>query len=335
MSHPEYERYRLDDLPADIRAGVIVNPDSGCWEWQGPYVGGYGVRYRNGDRQRVHRLVYTLLAGPIPIGLTLDHVDDWGCISKACCWPTHLEPVTRGENTRRGQYSAVRRRLAAVPQMIADRGCIKAIGLTEARRDLVDVVDEIEREGAGILLLRWGSPAAVIVPSEQYERVQALVEGIKVMTAEEIRTDPDDREPLTADDISLVETCYACPEQYDAYDPDGRQVGYLRLRHGRFTVDMPDAGGMQVYSAAPEGDGIFDDDKREGYLRTAREKIAEHLNAVRAPEPMALARAVAAALERAAIADWETEPGAGKILEIPADRIAPIVERILKEGGPP
>ena len=84
---------------------------------------------------------------------------------------------------------------------------------------------------------------------------------------------------LTADDISLTQTCGACPEQYDAYDPDGKQVGYLRLRHGYFSVDMPDAGGTEVYGACPQGDGIFDPDERDGYLRTARERIAEHLNA--------------------------------------------------------
>lgn len=83
----------------------------------------------------------------------------------------------------------------------------------------------------------------------------------------------------TADDIRLDQTCGACPEQYDAYDPAGKQVGYLRLRHGWFTVDMPDVGGVQVYSAQPDGDGMFTDEERDGYLRAAREKIAETLNA--------------------------------------------------------
>ena len=99
--------------------------------------------------------------------------------------------------------------------------------------------------------------------------------------------------PLTADDIRLDQTCGACPEQYDAYDPDGKQVAYLRLRHGYFTVDMPDAGGTEVYSARPLGDGVFDPDEREDYLHEASQVIAEHLNAVRAPVPMVLARGLA------------------------------------------
>jgi hypothetical protein len=77
-------------------------------------------------------------------------------------------------------------------------------------------------------------------------------------------------EEMTIDGIKLVLTCGACPEQYDAFDVEtGQQVGYLRLRHGGFRVDVPDCGGRTVYAAEPKGDGIFDDDEREHYLREA------------------------------------------------------------------
>lgn len=65
--------------------------------------------------------------------------------------------------------------------------------------------------------------------------------------------------------IELVCTCSAMPEQYDAF-LDGRQVGYLRLRHGNFTVEWPDVGGELVYEASPMGDGDFEDEEREFYL---------------------------------------------------------------------
>jgi hypothetical protein len=76
--------------------------------------------------------------------------------------------------------------------------------------------------------------------------------------------------------IRLVETCSACPEQYDAFDGDV-QVGYLRLRHGHFRVDVPDCGGTTIYEASPEGDGIFDPGERDYYLRWAVHAIERHL----------------------------------------------------------
>jgi hypothetical protein len=69
--------------------------------------------------------------------------------------------------------------------------------------------------------------------------------------------------------IRLVMTCNAFPEQYDAFDGD-KQVGYLRLRHGTFRVDVPTCGGETIYTAFPKGDGAFeDDDERDDYLRCA------------------------------------------------------------------
>ena len=72
--------------------------------------------------------------------------------------------------------------------------------------------------------------------------------------------------------IELVQTCGACPEQYDAY-LNGEKVGYLRLRHGTFRVDYGGAGGETIYSASPIGDGCFEVDEREGYLKMAKKKI--------------------------------------------------------------
>lgn len=64
-------------------------------------------------------------------------------------------------------------------------------------------------------------------------------------------------------------TCFACPEQYDVFDQEGNQVAYFRLRHGTFRAEVPDVGGVTVYTAQPEGDGIFTKDERQKYLTEA------------------------------------------------------------------
>lgn len=74
--------------------------------------------------------------------------------------------------------------------------------------------------------------------------------------------------------ITLTRTCFACPEQYDAFYGPNR-IGYLRLRHGNFTVECPWVSGELVYEASPKGDGMFDVDEREYYLSIAKQKIME------------------------------------------------------------
>lgn len=85
----------------DFAARVVVDPRSMCWRWTG-YTDrdGYG---RLGGAL-VHRVVYRLLVGPIPAERPqLDHVAEWGCTSRACCWPGHLEPVTPRVNVLRSR----------------------------------------------------------------------------------------------------------------------------------------------------------------------------------------------------------------------------------------
>lgn len=86
-----------------------------------------------------------------------------------------------------------------------------------------------------------------------------------------------ENEQYNIGDVVLSMTCEACPEQYDAFIGD-KQVGYLRLRHGRFRVDYPECGGETVYSADPRGDGIFEPSERDYYLTEAKKAIIKKLN---------------------------------------------------------
>lgn len=83
-------------------------PDLGpCWLWTGYVTGHYGSLLIDGRRYRAHRVAYEVAIGPIPTGLTIDHL----CYVRTCVNPGHLEPVTLQENARRSRYALARRAL--------------------------------------------------------------------------------------------------------------------------------------------------------------------------------------------------------------------------------
>ena len=77
--------------------------------------------------------------------------------------------------------------------------------------------------------------------------------------------------------IKLVKTCAGRPEQYDAFIGD-RQVGFLRLRHGLFTVYYPDGNGDEMYCSRTDGDGEFTNDERKYKLDYAVKVIQYWVN---------------------------------------------------------
>lgn len=85
-----------------------IVPGDGCWEWAGAHNrDGYGTAYTTptgAKPQGAHRVVYELLVGPIPEGLTIDHL----CRNRGCVNPAHLEPVPKHENILRGEGVAAR-----------------------------------------------------------------------------------------------------------------------------------------------------------------------------------------------------------------------------------
>ncbi|MEE9149964.1 MAG: HNH endonuclease signature motif containing protein [Candidatus Tectomicrobia bacterium] len=70
-----------------------------CWVWTGHLRRGYGTLMRNGEDGYAHRFAYESLVGPIPEGLTIDHL----CRNRACVNPAHMEPVTHRVNILRGE----------------------------------------------------------------------------------------------------------------------------------------------------------------------------------------------------------------------------------------
>lgn len=107
-----------------------------CWLWTGSTTAAKGFRYGVWNfwdiAYKVHRVAYSLVVGPIPEGLTLDHVVARGCRSKLCCNPAHLEPVTQSVNSLR-QFSNPDR----LYPLACKRGHAKEWGADHCRRCLV------------------------------------------------------------------------------------------------------------------------------------------------------------------------------------------------------
>ena len=85
----------------DRIATKFVVLDNGCWQWTAATnANGYG-RFRVGGKgsplRVAHRVMWELLVGPVPNDCQLDHL----CRNRGCVNPSHLEPVSASENTRR------------------------------------------------------------------------------------------------------------------------------------------------------------------------------------------------------------------------------------------
>lgn len=72
--------------------------ENGCHNWTGGTTGenGYGRTHFRDEAWLTHRLIVTLIHGPIPKGMEVHHK----CFNRKCMNPTHLELLTHLENSR-------------------------------------------------------------------------------------------------------------------------------------------------------------------------------------------------------------------------------------------
>lgn len=94
-------------------AKVDKDAPGGCWLWTASLNSqGYGQVGINHRPVVAHRIAYTLLVGPIPDGLELDHLCHTRdvecrrgeeCPHRRCVNPAHLEAVPHRENALRGR----------------------------------------------------------------------------------------------------------------------------------------------------------------------------------------------------------------------------------------
>jgi len=77
----------------------VPEPNTGCWLWTlSIKPKGYGQIKNAGRLAYAHRIAYQLLRGPIPKGMTIDHL----CRVRCCVNPDHMEVVTNRTNVLRG-----------------------------------------------------------------------------------------------------------------------------------------------------------------------------------------------------------------------------------------
>lgn len=119
-----------------------------CWLWtRATFPDGYGLfQYATRETRGAHRVAYELAIGPIPEGLTIDHVchndnpDCAGgktCSHRRCVNPAHMEAVTKGVNTSRGMAAhivASRLDVCAKGHDLTDPANIKTPRLTGPQR---------------------------------------------------------------------------------------------------------------------------------------------------------------------------------------------------------
>lgn len=100
MPKGQYERKRQ---PIQDRFEAKVERTDDHWLWTGAITkNGYGKLATGGKRAGwalAHRVAWEIYRGPIPKGLTIDHL----CRVRHCVNPDHLEPVTMRVNLHRGE----------------------------------------------------------------------------------------------------------------------------------------------------------------------------------------------------------------------------------------
>lgn len=106
------ERAPTPPWAEDFWAKVAIALPLDCWLWLGTR---QSVGYGSFQKRPAHQLSVELVTGtPWPEGLVGDHL----CRVPPCVNPWHIEPVTPGENVRRGNMA---RKLGALPEWSWDK----------------------------------------------------------------------------------------------------------------------------------------------------------------------------------------------------------------------
>lgn len=78
--------------------------------------------------------------------------------------------------------------------------------------------------------------------------------------------------------IYFVNTCYAAPEQYEVFDENREEIGFVKLKHGELRAAYPGFAGEKVFGHTFNDNGkefFFDDEEREEMLSHIAKTLCE------------------------------------------------------------
>jgi prevent-host-death family protein len=88
-----------------------------------------------------------------------------------------------------------------------DRLMEKILGVSEARKELGDLVEKVQYQGDAYIISRRGTPAAAVVPVQVYENWRRQRDELFSLIREmqgEADLDPDEAELLAAEAVTAV-----------------------------------------------------------------------------------------------------------------------------------
>lgn len=143
---PEYGSILTEHEPINRALSRFIRKieeRDGHWLWRAArfrpakYAQEYGYFYYQGRMVYAHRWAYEAFVGPIPEGMTIDHL----CRNGLCVYPAHLEAVPHIINIQRGngQVHPIRREAAGGlcrrgHWMDVDNTYVRPSGKTDCRR---------------------------------------------------------------------------------------------------------------------------------------------------------------------------------------------------------
>lgn len=163
---------------------IRIGAPEECWPWMGHLSGSgrqkHGAMSVHGTTKSAHRLVYTVVKGPIPPGLVIRHA----CDNPLCCNPSHLDVGTQRENIQdclaRGRFAA----LATNAEQANKIRKLHLFGLNDSDIGLLLGVSKHVVRGArtsGFQHLAW--PVVVSKHERPYIRNKRIVGNTSVLTA--------------------------------------------------------------------------------------------------------------------------------------------------------